>query len=85
MIDLRKDPVRPNTIYITFIETDSAHRRNGHANELMQVVCDVADYCQIELVLRVEDLPDNECHALMSWYQRLGFGGNRDEMIRVHE
>jgi len=79
-----------NSVYLMKITTRPEMRGNGHASQLLGMICDAADVHGIELFLEAEWFPafDEDAdagltiEALADWYWRFGFRGDPDELIR---
>ena len=66
------------------IETEEQHRRQGQGTIVMTQLCHLADQFGVVLALEPngEDDDGPSTDALVDWYSRFGFRGDKAEMIR---
>lgn len=72
------------SVYLMHIRTDRNQQGRGHASELLAEICKAADRNGVCLFLEVEkgDNGNLSESQLLDWYWRLGFRGEREEMVR---
>lgn len=65
--------IGPGGFMITRINVPPRYRGRGHGSELLQMVCEDADYEGVSLVLEINPYGDMTYDQLLSWYSRYGF------------
>ena len=73
-----------DAIYLMKILSDGRTRGEGNASETLEQLCEHADRHDVVLFLEVETFEPGGLDeaALLAWYARFGFCGDREEMIR---